>query len=750
MQVSGQKKKKIALYISDTASAATVKERCAPVEGALNIGLMKNFGNEPVASSFKEIQTLMMSGDIDWVIFHLPSVARAIGTDVFISAIKKLIRSKAVEKTKTYIIDPEASFNARGRASFEKFRVHVVDDESYIGDVFSNILALGELEVKHAAEEDPLFKGLVDAGPRLPGMMDSTPSSVSKRTSGPFDDLDSAFADAEHDPFVGIDLDDLADDPYDDMDNPFGDPFGSSSAAASPFGDPFGNNAGSAVSSLFGEPDPYDAWNDSAVSSTTSNPFGSGYSEIDESMFDDLSDSTGGDMGGYDDLGNQTEASPFGPVPGGYGNDGYSDDYDDLADYDNGYGEYDDLGGDTGGADMPGGMGIMTVSQLLDKYGYLLPYNEQQKLASMGEPGWDYILEHEDGIGGGKGGGILGGLTGKGGKSLKGLSQVASNELADSLYIAEKSSNGGYYTPPNDCKITTVYSAKGGTGKTTISVMVATQLNWYFNPELMQHMTTSINARVLLLSLNEFDDIPTHGIGYDEYFSEENDNDGRNIFILIQRINETGGEPSWDDISYCFVSTQANNVFYLPSLTQKEQVMGNIVIPASDYKKVIEVCSRFFQFIIMDSPDLFYNEKADLMNFAFSVSDIICFVIEPDIRSTTHLHHLFEAMRGDTGKMPLDPNKCICVVNKYVKDDNPYGPVPIGQLKFEKITTAMAKYFARFVAIPYTQPRGSGNILDGTDPKIKYAAAELADDILELIDYNDEIDERKRKRKQGK
>ena len=1469
-------KKKVALYISSPEEANVLRERCAPIKPMLEIGLMKTFGAEPAADSFKKIHALMTNkeADLDWVIFHLPSVSQMIGSAVFLNELKKLIRAKAVEQTKTYIIDSGASMNSEGRAAFERFRVHIVDDESYIGDVFAKILDPNQLDIAAAAQEDPLFEGLIDDSPRLPGMRSDTPSTLNKSESDPFDDFDAALATEEEDPFAKseakkkvpdpfaafnvsptemennpfagssqsspadpfseFDFDDppapnpfapagpgaaiMADraDPFSSLDNPIpggaADPFAawnSSSTVSRNAGtptapdpnDPFAVLRGQAGTPApqaddlgnFGE---FDDFNDPFADADLGNPEFVDQNHVsmpvvsgnnpsmpmnnnataargpapvpqksDELLFDDLGGVNDPNMGieddlsgGFDPFANIPENGFPQPVNGngqgqrGFGappamssalaasarpparatrppaptyNDEYYDDYDngyddyddydDYDGYDDGYDDYNDRPPSRGGG---GGMGLMTVEQLLEEYGDNLGDNDYLKMKSMMEPKWDYIMEKEDKIGAAGGFKLQIGKKG----ALKGISQVNSDDLANSIYIKEVEAEKGYYSPPNECKVVSIWSPKGGPGKalpisekilyfdqakrqiqsgvlgdikvgdkvfntngelvdvlevhdqptplqsyklslsdgrtircsedhiwsvlkrgsnkskdklvqkttsdllevpllkndakghgeyrwkipvsssikdfpeqelpippyvmgiligdgylaskrhatfvssadeevihelerqldyayiiernslknytwefkrnpaiecstditdeleklnlrhkttgkfipdiykyssreqrqellqglmdsdgtarrgrfgfttinerlrddvmwlmrslgyicsysldyrpekyqnsdgkcwnislqtnddnvfklgrkkkaaqeyksrqtkveilpmpsepktfdddpnlpmspyiygmicmkqqtssvqirgsseyiiknaidalpqgtrlvpqntskdgsaytiqntdsalrenivkailrslgedgrnpkthginpiylrasvaerkallqgimdargtwtnkgfpafvpqnaqmktdfinllenlgytwsvpsakknnymiaietqdlsifgdvkkreimknwlfvtgkadgrsqmerdyqyvsitniektneftdmrclyvddpahmflvgdfipthnTTVSVMLATQLNWYFNPELMQNLTTSYTARILLMSLNEFDDIPTHGIGYDEYLSDENDNDGKNIVELVRRIDETNGEPSWDDISYCFVATRANKVFYLPSLTQREQITGNIVVTPQDYKKVIDVCSKFFSFVIMDSPDLFYHEKADIMNFAFSVSDIICFVIEPDTHSTTHLYHFFDGLRGDTNKFPLDSNKCICVVNKYVTSGNVYMPVePIGQLKFEKIATSMSKYFARFVAIPFSQPRSYGNILDGTDPKVKYAAAELADDVLELIDYNDEVEEKKKQQRQ--
>lgn len=395
-----------------------------------------------------------------------------------------------------------------------------------------------------------------------------------------------------------------------------------------------------------------------------------------------------------------------------------------------------------------GGRDEVSLDELFDYYGERLGINEYNKLLSMLEPEWDYELEHADGIGlsgGGAGGGLFGSGKKKAGKTY---SQVPEYTLADSEYIPEMEVQNGRYAPPDECKIILSSSLKGGSGKTSIAVGIATQLNWYFNKKLMQKMTTSYQSRVLLLSINEFDDIPVHGIGY-ENFNTANDEDGRNVAELLRRIDDTGGNPSWDDIMHCFVSTEQNRVFYLPSLTQREILEDNINITADDYRRVFEICSKFFQFIVVDTPDVFYQEKNDLMNFVYAVADVICMVVEPDQRSITNLYHFFNGLEVETGRTPLNPAKCMLVVNRYVEKGNPYMVVPINQLNYKDITMSTTKYFSRFACIPFTQPRGTGNIIYGTDPKVKYAFADLTDSVLDMIAQNEAAEDKKKKRRKA-
>ena len=87
------------------------------------------------------------------------------------------------------------------------------------------------------------------------------------------------------------------------------------------------------------------------------------------------------------------------------------------------------------------------------------------------------------------------------------------------------------------------------------------------------------------------------------------------------------------------------------------------------------------------------------------------------------------------------------IVNKYVSKDNPYIVMPIDQLTFENITKGTHKYFSRYGVIPFTHPRGTSNVLYGTDPKVKEAYADVTDTILEMIAQNDLVEDQKKKKK---
>ena len=360
-----------------------------------------------------------------------------------------------------------------------------------------------------------------------------------------------------------------------------------------------------------------------------------------------------------------------------------------------------------------------------------LTQEDLNKLLKAVEPNWDYSQINEavnkKGLGGSK-------------KGLK-MGEVDSSSMMSSDYIRSVEDVNGFYYPPDESKLICVYAPIGGCGKTTIATMIAAQLNWYFNRRLMMGQTTSQNARILCLSLNEFDDISVKEIGFEDPLY--NDNNGKNIAELKKRIEECDGEPEWDDISHCFAASPKNYVFYLPALTLKEKFEADIDITADDYKKIVEVCSRFFQFIVLDTPDIFYDHRHGVVELAFNASDIIVFIMEPDVKSTINIYRLFDGWASNKGMVPLDPEKCMLIVNKYVTKGNPYAGFTNKtdentQIPYDKIVKSTAKYFKCAHAIPLTEYRSSGNILFGKDPKVKQASAEITDSILQMIDENDD------------
>lgn len=278
------------------------------------------------------------------------------------------------------------------------------------------------------------------------------------------------------------------------------------------------------------------------------------------------------------------------------------------------------------------------------------------------------------------------------------------------------------------------------THNTTVAGMIGVQLNWCFNREVMQKRSTAWTARILVLSLNEFDDLSVKGIGYDNPMG--NTTDRKNIAELLRRIEECGGEPEWDDISDCFAANTENYVYYVPSLTLKERLELNIDITAENYKTIITVCSKFFGFIVLDMPDIMYDHKDGLVEFALNNAHIVVYIMEPNTKSTTLLFQLLQGLRDRDGNLMIAPDKWMIVVNKYAKADSPYiGHVEdynnFGQVRLDSIRKAVAKYFFDIQAIPLTSRRDQGNIIFGRDPNVKMAARDIVDSILAQIDEND-------------
>lgn len=278
------------------------------------------------------------------------------------------------------------------------------------------------------------------------------------------------------------------------------------------------------------------------------------------------------------------------------------------------------------------------------------------------------------------------------------------------------------------------------THNTTVATMIGIQLNWYFNHDVMSGRTTSLTTRVLVLSLNEFDDIATKGIGYDSPIGQD---DNKNVAELKKRIEECNGNPEWDDISQCFTASASNYVFYLPSLTLKEKLHDEIEITAEDYKTIIEVCSRFFGFIVLDMPDVMYDQKNGLVEFGLNNSDVVGVVIEPDTKNTVLLYYMLDGLKDNNNIINWDPDKSILIINKYATPDNPYlgyvkDPSNYGQIKYESIVKAAANDFCYAQAMPLTEYRVTGNVLFTSDPEIKIAARDLTDKVLDVIDTNDE------------
>ena len=749
------KKRELVLYIANKDIVKEFKKRAQSIDDVIKIGTFKTLAI-PTSELFENITNIMASGQAKWTIFHLPSMGNIMDNTVFVQELKNLVKNSKmpIKKSKTYVIDEESLYNGDTRTILGKFGITVINDEIEIGTPFDKILTKKELILTAAAEKSDMFNFLGEEK-RLPGMRSDTPSNVDKDSLDPFSMINEAKPENDdYDPFAQLG----------NESNSTDDLFAGMSSS-----DQQKNSFLSTTGEIKTNKAVDDLFNDELFEDVSSEE----QDEFEDAINEDESGMPNADkLFALNDQLDIDESQPFPKVDNAqqfepeenslWGAEAFDPeelassaidedpfagiDNDTLAQSDidtdqfNDQQEYYGNGMDGFSEEDFNSDGTLKLDSLLNHYAGLLGTRDIGKLLSMREPEWDYTIENEENVGSG---GFLGGIIGNRGK----ISQVDENTLAESKYIKQCEEINGYYSPPDNAKIIACASQKGGTGKTTISVMVATQLNWYFNRDLLQRMTASMNARVLILSINEFDDIPTHGIGYAAAVTEEEQTDGRNILELLRRIEQTNGKPSWKEIEHCFTTMPNNMIFYLPSISAREAIDDDIEITAADYQKALEVCSRFFQFIVIDCPDIFYQDRNDLMSFAFTISDVITMIIEPDARSTRNLYNLFQSFDNEDGTSAIDPSKCILAVNKYVTNDNPYMPVPKGQLSFEDITKTYHAKFAKFVAIPMGRPTVIGNVLNGSDAKVKYAAAELADDVLEIIDAKDEEARREKLRK---
>lgn len=362
----------------------------------------------------------------------------------------------------------------------------------------------------------------------------------------------------------------------------------------------------------------------------------------------------------------------------------------------------------------------------------------ERMIPTYGAPQWDYS-EINEGLREGRRGLFgLGGRRNNGGRIVGEVDDRMT--YSNSLYIVDRNAQTGMYNAPNECKVVLCYSNCGGSGKTTVATMLAAQLAWYFDREFLMHRTSNVGHRMLVLSLNEFDDILVKGIGTNGVGnSMMRDNRGENVLALKMKIEECGGEPSWDDISHCFKMNTMNGVFYLPPMTLREKFETGQVVTSDDYQNILMVCKRYFDFVIVDTPDVFYDFRNDVIPFLFRTSDVLCMVMNPDRKSTYHMYHLLDGLRaGNNGKIPLNREQSILVVNKVVSGNSPYiGHTNGRQVPFQDIANTFTKMFMRVVAIPMSDQMMDENIMFGYDKKVKDAAATLADTVLESIDRHD-------------
>lgn len=359
---------------------------------------------------------------------------------------------------------------------------------------------------------------------------------------------------------------------------------------------------------------------------------------------------------------------------------------------------------------------------------------------TYGNPRWDYS-EINEGIREQRGG-LFGKIGSKRGGKIIGETDKRMM-YANSRYIAERTDRNGGYDPPTDCKIITCYSNIGGSGKTTVSTMIGAQLVWDFDRDLLERRSSNMAYRILVLSLNEFDDIEVKGIGTEGNSDDGGllaSNEGRDVLALKQKIAECNGDPTWDDIAHCFKASPMNYVMYLPSMTLREKFETRQEIDDQDYKSIISVCRRFFNFIIIDTPDVMYNNKYELIPYALSIADVVCLIMTPDAKSTYHMYNFLDGMKAGTpnGSLPFARDQTMLVVNKVATSGNPYiGHTNSNQVPFKDIANTFTKVFFKVLPIPMTDQNMDENIMFGYDSKVKEAASDITDTILEMIDRND-------------
>lgn len=295
--------------------------------------------------------------------------------------------------------------------------------------------------------------------------------------------------------------------------------------------------------------------------------------------------------------------------------------------------------------------------------------------------------------------------------------------LSESEYIRDKHDLD--QITGEHAKVITVWSPSGGVGKTSIATGLALQL---------EHICEVVGEKrpVLIMSLAEYDDIPAHGIGYANALSKESESDGKNVLSLI---NVIGGKTSasWRDISDLIVAN-SNGVYYAPSLTQKELISANKIPDSGDYKRMLNAISSLFSFIIIDTSNIFYRDRGNLLNMAFNEADAICFVLTSDTRSMLRLFHFFDGIRNNDGQIPLDPKQCVLVLDKYAHDTK---NAPDGQLHYRNVARSLSKLFAYMSVVPLVKPRMNGNLLDENDIEYIDAIADVTDTVLECMGTNE-------------
>ena len=90
------------------------------------------------------------------------------------------------------------------------------------------------------------------------------------------------------------------------------------------------------------------------------------------------------------------------------------------------------------------------------------------------------------------------------------------------------------------------------------------------------------------------------------------------------------------------------------------------------------------------------------------------------------------------GSLPFARDQTMLVVNKVATSGNPYiGHTNSNQVPFKDIANTFTKVFFKVLPIPMTDQNMDENIMFGYDSKVKEAASDITDTILEMIDRND-------------
>lgn len=669
------------ICVTDGDTASTLRSMLTP--RGMRVGNVRVRDGVDVIMAF-EAQLARHRDDIDAIVLSQNAVEHATGRhDALLRECIKLANAGIPKGIVTFVIDERHVINDRGVQALRKAGITVTSDAVSCATALAKTFRLTEPLM-------PQDDGTASDGNVTPGGTDDERRTITAKDVA-LGDYDTDFI--PNDPFG--DLRENADAIDDD------DGLTSHLSDASDDDDTFDY-----------DDDDYSVIDDDAASYDDIDPFAGVRDGVDP--FASLDQATSGATGaqyGYDDDDERSDD--------GHADDVYDGDDDEMlpAEIDDAH-RYDGKSGEGTEEDVR--------SMIAPTYG---------------NPTWDYS-EINEGIREQRGGRLFGKMGGKRGGRIIGETDKRMM-YANSRYIADRTAKNGGYDPPTDCKIITCYSNIGGSGKTTVSTMIGAQLVWDFDRDLLERRSSNMAYRILVLSLNEFDDIEVKGIGTDESADDGGllaSNEGRDVLALKQKIAECNGDPTWDDIAHCFKASPMNYVMYLPSMTLREKFETRQEIDDQDYKSIISVCRRFFNFIIIDTPDVMYNNKYELIPYALSIADVVCLIMTPDAKSTYHMYNFLDGMKAGTpnGSLPFARDQTMLVVNKVATSGNPYvGHTNSNQVPFKDIANTFTKIFFKVLPIPMTDQNMDENIMFGYDSKVKEAASDITDTILEMIDRND-------------